>query len=124
MEWYTAMYPHGQPSLPDDTVTAYVNNLRTIGTTPGSATTRGTQTTQRHDPTRECNVCMASSSSSSEPEPAPRHRVADDQRRARLDKPAEARRQLDEELALLRQELGADTEPRDRQPAQDVPVQE
>jgi hypothetical protein len=27
MEWYTAMYPHGQPSLPDDPVTAYVNNL-------------------------------------------------------------------------------------------------
>jgi hypothetical protein len=66
---------------------------------------------------------MASSSSNSEPEPAPRHRVADDQRRARLDEPAEARRQLDEELALLRQELGADTEPRDRQPAQDVPMQ-
>jgi hypothetical protein len=58
---------------------------------------------------------VASSSSSSEPEPAPRHRGADDQRRARLDELAEARRQLDEELALLRQELGVDVEPRDRQ---------
>jgi hypothetical protein len=35
---------------------------------------------------------------------------------------AEARRQLDEELALLHQELGADAEPRDRQPAQSMPV--
>jgi hypothetical protein len=58
---------------------------------------------------------VASSSSSSEPEPAPRHRGADDQRRARLDELAEARRQLDEELALLCQELGVDVEPRDRQ---------
>jgi hypothetical protein len=27
MEWYTTMYPHGQPSLPDDPVKAYINNL-------------------------------------------------------------------------------------------------
>jgi hypothetical protein len=73
---------------------------------------------------RECNVCMASTSSSSEPKPAPRHHAADAQRRARLDELAEAKCQLDEELALLHQELGMDPEPRDQQPAQDVPVQE
>jgi hypothetical protein len=77
---------------------------------------------RHHDPTRECNVCVAPASSSSESEPAPRHRGADDQQRARLDELAEARRQLDEELALLHQELGVDAEPRDRQPAQGVPV--
>jgi hypothetical protein len=38
--------------------------------------------------------------------------VADAQRRARLDKIAEARCQLDEELALLHQELGMDAEHR------------
>jgi hypothetical protein len=48
---------------------------------------------------------MASSSSSSEPE-APHHRGANDQQRARLDELAEARHQFDEDLALLRQELG------------------
>jgi hypothetical protein len=42
----------------------------------------------------------------------------------RLDQLAEARRQFDEELALLHQELGMDVEPRDRRPAQDIPVQE
>jgi hypothetical protein len=62
---------------------------------------------------RECNVCVASLSSSSEPEPAPRHRGADAYRCARLDELAEARRQLDEELALLHQELSMDAEPRD-----------
>jgi hypothetical protein len=36
----------------------------------------------------------------------------------------EAKRQLDEELALLHQELGMDPEPRDRQPSHDVPMQE
>jgi hypothetical protein len=41
-------------------------------------------------------------------------RAADAQGRARLDELAEARRQLDEELALLHQELGMDVEPRDR----------
>jgi hypothetical protein len=50
MERYTAMYPRGQPGLPNDPVTAYVNNLRAIGTAPGSATTRGTRTTRRRDP--------------------------------------------------------------------------
>jgi hypothetical protein len=59
----------------------------------------------------------------SEPEPAPRHRSAEDLRRARLDELAEARRQLDEELALLHQELGVNADPHDRQPVQDVPVQ-
>jgi hypothetical protein len=117
MERYTAMYPRGQLGLPDDLVTAYVHNLCAIGTAPGSAMTLGGRTTRRHDPTRECNVCVASSSSSSESDPAPRHRGADAQRRARLDELAEARRQLDEELALLRQELGVDAEPHDRQPA-------
>jgi hypothetical protein len=57
---------------------------------------------------------VASASSSSEPEPTPRHRAADAQRRAWLDELTEARRQLDEELALLHQELGMDAEPRDR----------
>jgi hypothetical protein len=52
MERYTAMYPRGQPGLTDDPVTAYVNGLRAIGITPVSATTRGTRTTRRHDPTR------------------------------------------------------------------------
>jgi hypothetical protein len=41
MERYTAMYPRGQSGLPDDPATAYVNNLRAVGTAPGSATTRG-----------------------------------------------------------------------------------
>jgi hypothetical protein len=56
-------------------------------------------------------------------EHAPRHRGADAQRQARLDELAEARRQLDEELVLLHQELGADAEPCDQQPAQSVPMQ-
>jgi hypothetical protein len=81
MERYTAMYPRGQPGLPDDPVMAYVSNLRTTGAAPGSTMTRWAQTTRRHDPTRECNVCVASASSSSEPEPALRHRGADAQRR-------------------------------------------
>jgi hypothetical protein len=42
-----------------------------------------------------------------------RHRGADAQRRARLDELTEARCQLDEELALLHQELGVDAEPHD-----------
>jgi hypothetical protein len=58
---------------------------------------------------------MASASSgSTDPE---RHRVIDAQRRARLDELAEARRQLDEELANLHRELGEDHEPRNWQPA-------
>jgi hypothetical protein len=118
------MYPHGQPGLPDDPVMAYINNLCATGTASGFMTTQRARTTRQHDPTRECNVCVASASSSSKPEPAPRHRAADAQRRARLDKLVEAWRQLDEELALLHQELGMDAEPRDRRPAQDVPVQE
>jgi hypothetical protein len=105
MEWYTAMYPRGQPGLPDDPVMAYVNNLRATSAAARSTTTPRAQTTRRHDPTRECNVCVASALRSSEPEPAPRHRAADAQRRARLNELAEARLQLDEELALLHQEL-------------------
>jgi hypothetical protein len=66
---------------------------------------------------------VATASSSSKSEPAPRHHGADDQRRARLDELAEARRQLDEELALLHRELGMEAEPRERQPAQGVLVQ-
>jgi hypothetical protein len=42
---------------------------------------------------------------------------------ARLDELAEARRRLDDELVLLHQGLGIGAEPRDRQPAQSVPVQ-
>jgi hypothetical protein len=94
-------------------MTGYVNNLRATGAAPGSITTRRAQTTRQRDSTRECNVCVASASSSSAPEPAPRHHAADAQRRARLDELAEAKRQLDEELALLHQELGMDPEPRD-----------
>jgi hypothetical protein len=45
MERYTAMYPRGQPDLPDDPVTAYVNNLCTTDAAPGSTTTRGARTT-------------------------------------------------------------------------------
>jgi hypothetical protein len=124
MERYTAMYPHGQPGLPDDPVTSYVNNLSATGAAPGSTTTRRAQTMWQRDPMRECNVCVASTSSSSKPEPTPCHRAADAQRRARLDELAEARRRLDEELALLHQELGVDLKPHDRQPAQDIPVHE
>jgi hypothetical protein len=35
MERYTMMYPCGQPGLPDDPVTTYVNNLRATGTALG-----------------------------------------------------------------------------------------
>jgi hypothetical protein len=113
MEWYTAMYPCGQAGLSDDPVTAYVNGLRAAGAAPGSTTTRRARTAQRHDPTRECNVCVATAPSSSESEPAPHHRGADDQRCARLDELAEGRRQLDEELALLHRELDVEAEPRE-----------
>jgi hypothetical protein len=41
MEWYTVMYPRGQPGLPDDTVTAYVNNLRATDATPGLQELKG-----------------------------------------------------------------------------------
>jgi hypothetical protein len=58
---------------------------------------------RQHDPTRECNVWVASTSSNSEPEPALCHCTVDAQRWARLDELVEARRQLDEELALLHQ---------------------
>jgi hypothetical protein len=107
-EWYSTMYPRGQPGLPDDPVTAYVDSLCATSIVLGSTITRRALTVRRHDPTRECNVCVAPASSSSESEQAPRHRGANAQRRARLDKLAEARRQLDEELVLLHQELGAD----------------
>jgi hypothetical protein len=123
MERYNTMYPRGQPGLPDDPVTSYVNSLRTTDAASGSLTTRRAPIVRRHDPTRECNVCVAPASSSSELEPAPRHRGADAQRRTRLGELTEARRQLDGELDLLHQELGVDAEPRDRQPTQGVPVQ-
>jgi hypothetical protein len=123
MERYTTMYPHGQPGLPDDPVMACVDSLRATSIVPGSTITRRAPAARCHDPTRECNVCVALASNSSESEHAPRHRGADAQRRARLNELAEARRQLDEELVLLHQELGADAEPRDRQPAPSVPVQ-
>jgi hypothetical protein len=123
VERYSAMYPHGQPGLPDDPVMAYVDSLRATSIVPGSATTQSTPTAQHHDPTRECNVCVAPASSSSESEHAPHHRGANAQRQARLDELAEARRKLDDELVLFHQELDTDAEPRDRQPAQSVPVQ-
>jgi hypothetical protein len=44
MERYIAMYPRGQPDLPDDPVTAYVNGLRTTDVAPGSTTTQRAQT--------------------------------------------------------------------------------
>jgi hypothetical protein len=91
IEWYTAMYPRGQPGLPDDPVTAYVNNLRATGAASGSATTRRTLTMQPRDHTRDCNVCVASASSSSDLEPAPHHHATDAQRRARLDELTKAR---------------------------------
>jgi hypothetical protein len=78
MERYTAMYTCGQLGLPDDPVTVYVNGLHTIGAAPGSMTTQRARTARHHDPTRECNVCVATASSSSKSEPAPRHRGADD----------------------------------------------
>jgi hypothetical protein len=113
MERYTAMYPHGQPGLSDDPVTAYINGLRAAGAAPGSTVTRRARTAQHHDPTRDCNVCVTTASSSSESEPAPRHRDADDQRRARLDELAEARRQLDDELSRLHREHCVEAEPRE-----------
>jgi hypothetical protein len=80
-----------------------------------------------HDSTRECFVSVVSASSGSTD--LEQHRVIDAQRRARLDELAEARRQLDEELANLHRELGEDHEPRNWQPAplpapQQVLVQE
>jgi hypothetical protein len=117
MERYTALYPRGQPGLPNDPVTDYVDSLHTTGAATGSTTTRRAQTARRHDPTREYNVCVATVSSSSEPELVPRHRGTDAKRRARLDEVAEARCQLDKELVLLHQELAMDAEPRDRRPA-------
>jgi hypothetical protein len=92
MERYTAMYPRGQPGLLDDPVTAYVNGLCTTGAAPGSTTTQRARTVRHHDPTREGNVCVATASSNSESGPTPHHRGTDDQRRARLDELAEARR--------------------------------
>jgi hypothetical protein len=123
MERYTTVYPRGQPGHSDDSVTTYVNGLRTTGAAPGSTTTQRARFARHHDPTRGCNVCVATALSSSESEPAPRHHGTDAQRRARLDELAEARRQLDEEQALFHEELGMDVEPRDRQLAQGVPVQ-
>jgi hypothetical protein len=67
MDRYTAMYPRGQPGLPDDPVTTYVNGLCTTGATLGSPTTRRARTARHHDPMQECNVCMATTSSSSAP---------------------------------------------------------
>jgi hypothetical protein len=40
MERYTVMYPRGQPGLPDDPVTAYVNDLRATDAVPGSTILR------------------------------------------------------------------------------------
>jgi hypothetical protein len=51
------MYHQGQPGLTDDPVTAYVDSLRATSIVPGTATTRRAPTMQRHDATRESNVC-------------------------------------------------------------------
>jgi hypothetical protein len=51
----------------------------------------------------------------------PRRCATDAQRQARLNELAEAKRQLNKELAILHQELGSDPEHRDRQPAQEIP---
>jgi hypothetical protein len=82
MERYSTMYPRGQPGLPDDPVTTYVDGLRATSIIPGSATAQRAPAAQRHDPARECNVCVAPASSSFESEHSPRHREADAQRRA------------------------------------------
>jgi hypothetical protein len=71
------MHPRGQPSLPDNPVTAYVNNLCATGAAPGSTATPRARTMRRRDPTWECNICVASALSSSEPELTPHHRAAD-----------------------------------------------
>jgi hypothetical protein len=44
------MYPRGQPGLPDDPVTTYINNQRTTGATSGTASSAAT--TQRIQTTR------------------------------------------------------------------------
>jgi hypothetical protein len=78
------MYPCGQPGLPNDSVTAYVNNIQAARTTSGSTTARRAPSTRSCDPTRECFVRVVSASSSStDPEPAPCHRATDAQCRAR-----------------------------------------
>jgi hypothetical protein len=91
MERYTVMYPRRQPGLPDDPVTAYVNNLRTTGAASGLATTRSTTTTRQRTTTRECIVCVALASSSSNPEPTPHCLATDAQQRAQLDELVEAK---------------------------------
>jgi hypothetical protein len=40
MERYSTMYPHGQPGLPDDPLTAYVDSLCATSIVPESATTQ------------------------------------------------------------------------------------
>jgi hypothetical protein len=70
---------------------AYINNLHVTSALSGSTALRRTPTTRQHDPTSECNVCMASALSSSDPEPALRQHAADAQRRARLDELAETK---------------------------------
>jgi hypothetical protein len=52
MERYTTMYPRGQPGLPDDPMTAYVNDLCSTGAASGSTMTQRARTTRRHDPRR------------------------------------------------------------------------
>jgi hypothetical protein len=62
MERYTSMYPHGQPGLPDDPVTAYVNDLRATCTAFGTATARRAPQEPARDPTPKWFVCVASAS--------------------------------------------------------------
>jgi hypothetical protein len=46
MERYTVMYPRGQPGLPDESVTTYVNNLRATRAAPGTTAIRRARTTR------------------------------------------------------------------------------
>jgi hypothetical protein len=121
MERYSTMYPQGQPGLPDDPVTAYVDSLRGTSIDPGSATTRRAPAARHHDPTRECNVCVAPASSNSESEHAARHRGVDAQWWARLDELAEA--SVDAKSALNANHTASRTKLASHaQRANDVPV--
>jgi hypothetical protein len=64
------------------------------------------------DPTRECSVCPQRQAAPNQSQ----GRATDAQRRPRLDELAKARRQLDEELALLHQEYPCAGYPRAPQP--------
>jgi hypothetical protein len=58
MERYTAMYPRGQPGLPDELVTAYVNGLRATRTTSGTVTTRSAPQAPARDSTHRLQAAL------------------------------------------------------------------